>query len=257
MRASVRPFGVIVHPSTYPSACSTASTRSNWRASVSVRIWIRRWTPFICASSASARTAHRSCFARSGHDAQGCSAAQRLQRLRLLFDLRVGGVPRLARTLDVQRHQLRGDVAPVPRAPRAARTRQHDPGQHGRRIVEVLGREPEVRPVLREHGRLAVPGRQDHGQSATSGPSGRGSPRPAAGRPRSSGSPPRAPARALGDPPRGAVWPRSEQPPVLVEVAQIAGEVRRGIRRATPGRARVGAPAERRRGRPGTARTTS
>ena len=74
------PSGSSTTPRRSRDRSSTDSTRSNWRARVSVRTRIRRSTPFSERSFSSTRVAHRSCLARSGQAAHGCAR-------RLLFEL--------------------------------------------------------------------------------------------------------------------------------------------------------------------------
>ena len=226
-----------------------------------MRTWIRRSTPCeLRVERVGARSAQRSCFARSGQAWHGWARAARLQLGGLPLDLRIGARAAPARGRFTCRDtRLDGDVAPVPRAPRAPRPRQDDPGEHGRRIVEVLARDSRKNDRSSESTvGLAVAGRQDHGEAAPPRPRARGSPRPGrrpatavADRVR------RAAARGRAGPPRGAAAPRSSRPQYSSKSPRWQREVRRGSPRAPRGRARAPAPARRRRGRPGTARTTS
>ena len=125
-----------------------------------MRTRIRRSTPRSCCSSSSARSAHRSCFARSGQAWHGWARARSSSSAASRSTCGSGAVARGLRRLHVERDELGRDVAPVPGAARASRSRQRDPRQHDRRFLEVLRREPEERPVLRR-ARVGLPSRED------------------------------------------------------------------------------------------------
>ncbi len=194
---------------------------------------------------------------RSGHEAQGCSAARasnasafsstsgsagwRGSRGRLTCsDTSLEATSR--RYLALRELPERGSTIRVSTV---------------RRVVEILGGEPEVRTILGEHGWACRP----CDDSTTARPRRRGPrdvddlPRPQAGHDR----PDRlhaVPLPAPAGPPRGAAWPRAAAPSTRRSHRdRMRGSS--GSRRATPDRARADAPAGRRRGRPGTGRTTS
>ena len=223
-----------------------------------MRTRIRRSTPRSCCSSASARSAHRSCFARSGQAWHGCAGGALLQpgRPRAPPSGPRGGLDAFGGLTWSET-----SVAATSRRYRALRTAprswQRDPREHDRRLLEVLRGEPEEASGPARARSASRRGRTRPRRARAASPAGRGSPRPAAA---SSTASRTSSARAASRPRRSssrsrrALWPAS---PSTRRSRRGGTPCSCGTPRARRGPAGGSARAPRPLGRPGTARTTS